>query len=57
MSIRVYDKADREYIKKLLDELEDDRNYCFDIEIDETRVNGTITNLHIQAKQVDQCSF
>lgn len=49
MSIRMYNRTNREYIKQLLDELEIDKDYIFSIEIEETRANGVIKNLNIKA--------
>lgn len=57
MSVRIYNKANREYIEKLLDEMEQDRDFCFEIEVNENRQNGIIGNLIITARQVEECNF
>lgn len=57
MSIRIWNKADREYIEKILDEMEKDKDFCFEIEVDENRKNGVIGIVTITARQVEQCDF
>ena len=57
MSIRVWEKANRDYIEKLLDEMQDDNDFTFEINVDETRKNATITMVTITARQVEQCEF
>lgn len=55
--IRIYNKADRKYIENLLDEMEKDNDFCFQIEVNEHRQNGIIGNLTITARQVENCNF
>lgn len=57
MSIRIYNKANRQYIENLLDEMEKDNDFCFEIDVNENRQNGIITNITMTAKQVEQCNF
>ena len=57
MSIRVWEKANRNYIEKLLDEMQDDSDFSFEINVDETRKNGTITMITITARQIEPCNF
>lgn len=57
MSIRILNKADRKYIENLLDEMEKDNNFCFEIDVDENRKNGTIAYLTITAKQIEPLNF
>lgn len=57
MSVRIYNKADRKYIENLLDEMEKDNDFCFEIDVGENRKNGVITYLSITARQVEQCNF
>lgn len=57
MSIRIYNKANRQYIENLLDEMEKDKDFCFEIDVNENRQNGIITNITITARQVEQCNF
>lgn len=57
MSIRMLDKADRKYIENLLDEMEKNNDFCFEINVVENRKNGVITYLSITARPVEQCNF
>lgn len=57
MSIRIYNKANRQYIENLLDEMEKDKDFCFEIDVNENRQNGIITNITMTARQVEQCNF
>lgn len=57
MSIKIYNKANRKYIENLLDEMEQDNDFCFEIEVSENRQNGIITNITITSRQVEQCNF
>lgn len=49
--------TDSEYIKKLLTEMELDKNICYEIVIDESRRNSEIKEINILARQVDSINF
>lgn len=57
MSIRVFEKSSKQYIYRLIEEMETDTDYCFDIEVKENRNNGVIQELTITAKQFENIGF
>lgn len=57
MSIKIYNKANRRYIENLLDEMEQDNVFCFEIEVRERRENGIIEYLSIKAIKTEECCF
>ena len=49
--------TDLEYIKKLLTEMEVDKNTCYEIVMDEIRKNSEIKEINILARQVNNMDF
>jgi len=55
--IRILNRADEEYIYNLLDEMEQDEDFCFEIDVNENRQNGVIGNIIITARRIEECGF
>lgn len=55
--MRIYNKADRKYIENLLDEMERDENFVFELQVDENRQNGIIGNMTLTARRIEECNF
>lgn len=55
--LRVYRNANKEYINKLLTEMEEDRDNTYEINISEHRENTEILSLTISARQIESCNF
>ena len=55
--IRIYNKANRKYIEELLNEMENDENFCFELQVDENRQNGVIGNMTLTARRIEECNF
>ena len=55
--IRIYNKANREYIENLLNEMDEDRDFYFELQVDENRQNGVIGNMTLTARRIEECNF
>ena len=55
--IRIFKNANREYIEKLLDEMEEDNDNTYEFQIKEERENANITMLNIHVRKIEECCF
>lgn len=55
--LRVYRNANKEYINKLLTEMEVDKDNTYEINISEHRENTEILSITISASMIENCNF